>query len=112
MSPHLSDAGVERSAPIFAALGDATRLHLVSRLCGGGPLSITRLAEGTDISRQAIAKHLNVLAMAGLVRGSREGREHVWELKRRQLNEARRVLEAMSRRWDRALERLRGMVEE
>jgi DNA-binding transcriptional ArsR family regulator len=111
MSPRLSEAPLQRSAPIFAALGDTTRLHLVSRLCGGGPLSITQLSAGVDVTRQAVTKHLNVLAAAGLVRGSRQGRERVWELRTRQLDEAGRVLDAISARWDEAIERLRLMVE-
>jgi DNA-binding transcriptional ArsR family regulator len=111
MSPHRSSA-LRRSAPLFAALGDATRLHVVSRLSSEGPLSITRLTEGTDVSRQAVTKHLRVLANTGLVYDSRQGRERVWELKPQQLEEARQALAAISERWDKALERLRAMVEE
>ncbi|HSP15817.1 MAG TPA: metalloregulator ArsR/SmtB family transcription factor [Thermoanaerobaculia bacterium] len=112
MSPRQSNAALKRSAPVFAALGDATRLHVVSRLCSEGPLSITELTEGSDVTRQAVTKHLGVLAAAGLVRDFRDGREHVWELKTRQLEEARRTLDAISNQWDEALERLRAMVEE
>jgi DNA-binding transcriptional ArsR family regulator len=106
------DSAMKRSAPIFAALGDATRLHVVSRLSAGGPLSITQLTEGADVTRQAVTKHLTVLAEAGLVRDFRRGRERMWELRTRQLAEARRVLDLVSRRWDEALQRLRVMVEE
>jgi DNA-binding transcriptional ArsR family regulator len=105
-------SALKRSAPIFAALGDATRLHVVSRLSGGGPMSIRQLTEGADVTRQAVTKHLGVLSDAGLVRDSWRGRERVWELKTRQLEEARRVLDAISARWDEALQRLRAMVEE
>ena len=112
MSPRPANASLRRSAPIFAALGDATRLHVVSRLSGGGPMSITQLTEGSDVTRQAVTKHLNVLADAGLVRGFRQGRERVWELRTRQLEEARRALDLISHRWDEALERLRAMLEE
>jgi len=112
MSPRQSNAALKRSAPIFAALGDATRLRVVARLCSEGPLSITRLTDGSEVTRQAVTKHLAVLATAGLVRDFRQGRERVWELKTRQLEEARRVLELISKRWDEALERLRAMVEE
>lgn len=75
-------------------------------------MSITELTEGADVTRQAVTKHLNVLAEAGVVRDFRKGRERVWELKTRQLEEARRVLDSISKRWDDALERLRAMVEE
>ena len=111
MSTRPAEAALNRTAPIFAALGDPTRLHVVSRLSGGGPMSITRLTEGSDVSRQAVTKHLAVLAEAGLVVGFRQGRERVWELRTRQLEEARRVLDLISSRWDAALERLRVLVE-
>jgi DNA-binding transcriptional ArsR family regulator len=96
---------------IFAALGDKTRLDLVARLCAGGPLSITRLTAGADVTRQAITKHLNILAGAGLVRDIRVGRERLWELERGQLDEARRCLDRISSQWDEALERLKLAVE-
>jgi DNA-binding transcriptional ArsR family regulator len=112
MSTRTSSAALQRSAPLFAALGDATRLGVVARLSRGGPMSITQLTEGADVTRQAVTKHLTVLAGAGLVHDFRQGRERVWELKTSQLEEARRVLDLISTRWDEALERLREMVEE
>jgi DNA-binding transcriptional ArsR family regulator len=99
------------SAPLFAALGDETRLRLVSRLCARGPASIARLASGAGVTRQAVTKHLHVLARAGVIRGARRGREHVWELDPAQLAEARRHLESISRGWDEALSRLKDFVE-
>jgi DNA-binding transcriptional ArsR family regulator len=99
-------------APVFAALGDETRLGIVARLAAGGPLSIARLTAGTDVTRQAVTKHLRVLADAGLVRDMRQGREPVWELEPAQLEEARRYLDAVSRQWDEALGRLKAMVED
>ncbi|HJQ40272.1 MAG TPA: metalloregulator ArsR/SmtB family transcription factor [Thermoanaerobaculia bacterium] len=102
---------LQQSAPIFAALGDETRLRVVSRLSAGGPMSIAQLTEGTDVTRQAVTKHLEVLAGAGLVHDFRQGRERVWELRTRRLEEARRALDLISQRWDEALERLRALVE-
>jgi DNA-binding transcriptional ArsR family regulator len=99
------------SAPVFAALGDPTRLRLVARLCGGEPLSITQLASGSRVTRQAITKHLHVLEGAGLVQGFRQGREQLWELNPQQLAEARRYLEQISRQWDEALARFKELVE-
>jgi DNA-binding transcriptional ArsR family regulator len=96
---------------VFAALGDETRLRVVARLCQEGPLSITRLAEGSRVTRQAVTKHLRVLADAGLVKGSRDGRESVWALEPKGLSEARRLLDVISREWDDTLERLRAFVE-
>jgi DNA-binding transcriptional ArsR family regulator len=99
------------NAAVFAALGDPTRLGLVSRLCSGGPMSIARLTEGTDVTRQAVTKHLHVLRGAGLVRGTRAGRQSRWELDPRRLESARRYLEGVSRRWDAALDRLKLHLE-
>jgi DNA-binding transcriptional ArsR family regulator len=100
------------AAPLFAALGDETRLALVARLGTGRPLSITELARGAPVTRQAIAKHLNILAGAGLVRDRRRGREHLWELEVQRLDDARRYLDEISKCWDEALDRLKQFVEE
>lgn len=102
---------VQESASLFAALGDETRLRLVSRLSAEGPLSITKLTSGATITRQAVTKHLHVLAEAGVVRGSRKSRENVWELEPRRLEHARRHLAMISEQWDEALGRLRRFVE-
>jgi DNA-binding transcriptional ArsR family regulator len=99
------------SAPAFAALGDPTRLRIVSRLCESGPASIARLTQGEQVSRQAITKHLGALEEAGLVQSSREGRERVWELRTKRLGEIRAHLEQISGQWDAALSRLQAMVE-
>jgi DNA-binding transcriptional ArsR family regulator len=102
---------VAEAAPIFAALADETRLRIVARLCGEGPLSIVRLADGATVSRQAITKHLYALEGAGLARSSRAGRERIWELRTKRLSEVRRYLEDISQQWDAALGRLRAFVE-
>ena len=98
--------------PILAALGDETRLRLVRKLCKGGPLSIARLADGAGISRQAVTKHLHALHGAGLVRSERQGRERIWRLERKRLDEVRRYLAQISAQWDSALNRLRAAVED
>jgi DNA-binding transcriptional ArsR family regulator len=98
-------------ARVFAALGDPTRLQLVSLLCAGGALSIAQLTAHTDISRQAVSKHLEVLAEAGVVHGLKLGRERLWQLDPAQLDEARRTLEEIGRQWDVALGRLKSFVE-
>jgi len=103
---------VSEAAPLFAALGDETRLRLVSRLGSEGPLSIARLSEGTQVTRQAITKHLTALADAGLVHGTRHGREHIWQLEPERLEKAREHLAQISREWDHALERLQDFLKE
>jgi DNA-binding transcriptional ArsR family regulator len=102
----------ESSAHLFAALGDQNRLRIVSRLCDGGPLSISRLTKGSVVTRQAITKHLRVMEGSGLVRCTRRGRESVWQLNHRRLEDARRYLDMISKQWDDALARLRRFVED
>ena len=104
-------AGLPGSAAIFAALGDETRLGLVSRLCDEGPLSIARLTGGFDITRQAITKHLRVMEDAGLVRRTQIGRESLWQIEQQRLAEARQYLQQISAQWDVALARLKRFVE-
>lgn len=100
-----------RAAPVFAALGDETRLGLVVRLSSGGPLSIARLTEGLHVSRQAVTKHLRVLEEAGLARATRVGRDSVWEMQPGRLDEARKWLSHIEGQWDDALGRLKRQLE-
>lgn len=96
---------------VFAALGDPTRLRLVSRLSTDGPQSITSLTNGAGVTRQAVAKHLTALGDAGLAKAERQGREIVWSLETRRLEIARRHLDFVSGQWDQALDRLKQFVE-
>lgn len=98
-------------ASVFAALGDPTRLKLVAVLCAGGALSIAQLTANTDITRQAVTKHLQVLADAGVVRDMKAGRERLWQLDPAQIEEAKRTLEVIGRQWDVALGKLKAFVE-
>jgi DNA-binding transcriptional ArsR family regulator len=107
-----SAAKLVEAAPVFAALGDPTRLRLVARLCAGGPQSISSLTEDAGVSRQAITKHLEALADAGLAQDSRRGRERVWALAPRRLAGARLCLDQISDQWDAALGRLKTFVED
>jgi DNA-binding transcriptional ArsR family regulator len=100
------------AAPVFAALGEPTRLTLVAKLCAEGPLSISRLSEGTGVTRQAITKHLLTLADAGLIHDTRSGRERIWQLETKRLEKARRCLDQISDQWDDAMARLRAFVED
>jgi DNA-binding transcriptional ArsR family regulator len=96
---------------VFSALGDETRLALLAKLCEGYQISITQLASGSSFSRQAITKHLRVLEKAGIVHGVRAGRQNLFELKPKPIEEARNYLEVVSRQWDGALGRLRSFLE-
>lgn len=99
-------------ARVLAALGDPTRLELVRRLADGDARSIRRLGDGLDLSRQAVTKHLKVLERAGVVVARRVGREQHFELDPEPMREVRDLLDAVSARWDAALERLRAQVED
>lgn len=99
------------AAPVFAALGDETRLLLVARLQGGEKISLTRLTEGIDITRQAVTKHIRVLERARLVRCHRIGRETLVELNPKPVDAAAEYLRHVSEQWDEALLRLKTLVE-
>src|SRR3954464_16072158 len=90
-------------ADVFAALGDATRLRLVAVLCAGGAFSIAQLTANTEVTRQAVTKHLHVLADAGLVKDLRIGRERLWQFDPTQVEQARKELEIIGRQWENAL---------
>jgi DNA-binding transcriptional ArsR family regulator len=102
---------VTEAVPVFAALGDATRLRLLGRLSVDGPLSITRLSEGSGVTRQAITKHLEALGDAGLVRSARRGRERVFDLNLKRLDKAKQYLDQVAAQWSEAADRLKAFVE-
>jgi DNA-binding transcriptional ArsR family regulator len=112
MSKRRFELRLAEAAFLFAALGDETRLALVQQLSNGGPASISSLCASFRISRQAVTKHLQALAIAGIIDGKRAGREHVWALNPRRLAEAQRCLEVIAQAWDDALVRLKAHVEE
>ncbi len=102
----------QSQAPIFAALGDRTRLALVAKLSTGEPHSISQLTTGSRMTRQAVTKHLRVLEGAGIVRCSRSGRETQFQLDPAPIMEAKVFLDLVSKQWDNALARLKAFVEE
>ena len=113
MLPTSPDAAEwQAHAPVFAALGDETRLSLVMRLGQGEPCSISQLTQGTGLTRQAVTKHLRVLQSVGLVRGLRSGRESRFKLDPRPMEEMRRYLDRVSKDWDLRLMRLKSLVED
>jgi DNA-binding transcriptional ArsR family regulator len=114
MSRSASDTSAARRrqhAAVFAALGDETRLSLVTALSGGEARSISQLTTGSRISRQAITKHLRVLEDAGIVHRVRTGRESLFGFDPVPMNELRDYLERVSQQWDRVLARLQALVE-
>ncbi len=112
MSRASGAAELRGAAPLFAALGDETRLALLRRLSARGPDSTARLGARANVTHQAVTKHLEVLSAAGLVRSRRRGRERIWELEPKRLEVAHDYLDRISARWDEALARLKTFVEE
>jgi DNA-binding transcriptional ArsR family regulator len=99
-------------APVFAALGDETRLSLVAKLCSGRPYSISQLTRGSKLTRQAITKHLRVLESVGIVHSVRSGRESRFEFDPQPMEGIKEYLDFVSAQWDQALSRLKAFVEE
>ena len=106
------DPGITSAAPVFAALGDETRLSLISQLGDGQPRSIVQLAGSTDLTRQGVTKHLQVLEQAGIVTSKRTGRENRYALRPDAILEAKGYLARVARQWDEALLRLKGYLED
>lgn len=106
-----SKAQVREAAGVFAALGDETRLQLLTLLSEQGPSSITRLTAGQGMSRQAVTKHLVSLKRVGLVHEEASGREKLWDLDKRRVEIAERFLRQVSGQWDLRLRALKDLVE-
>lgn len=104
--------GFFRQAPLFAALGDETRLSLIARLCQASGQSITQLAEGTKLTRQAVTKHLQVLERVGLVRSVRKGRETLFEFDAAPIETMTQYLDLVSQQWDNKLNDLQKFLDE
>ena len=98
-------------APLFAALGDETRLSLVAKLCRGRPYSISQLTRGSRLTRQAITKHLRILESVGIVHSVPTGRENLFEFDAAPIEELKLYLDRVSEQWDQALSRLKASVE-
>lgn len=116
MSPRTSrarsaTAQLRAHAPVFAALGDETRLSLLAKLGRGQRCSISQLTEGSRLTRQAVTKHLRVLERVRVVRCVRSGRESLYELNPQSVQEVRDYLDRISAQWDDALSRLKSFVE-
>ena len=111
-NPRLKFRGqLKRRAAAFAALGDATRLGLVTTLAHGPPKSITELASHSRLTRQGLTRHLRTLELAGLLQSRRVGRESLFEFRPEPLHDLSEYLEDVSKEWDDALARLKSFVE-
>ena len=99
-------------ANTFAALGDETRLSLIAKLCLVSPQSISQLAHGTKLTRQAVTKHLQILEKVGLVKSARKGRETLFEFDAAPIETMTQYLELVSEQWEKKLTDLQTFLEE
>ena len=99
-------------ANTFAALGDKTRLALIAKLCQLSPQSISQLAHGTKLTRQAVTKHLQILEKVGLVKSARKGRETLFEFDAAPIETMTQYLDLVSRQWEKKLTDLQTFLEE
>lgn len=97
--------------PVFAALADPTRREILRRVGERGACTATELASDLPVSRQAVVKHLQALAAAGLVDSTRVGREQRFRLTPAPLDEALRWMVEVGAAWDDRLDRLRRRIE-
>jgi DNA-binding transcriptional ArsR family regulator len=111
MSDEVLGQGLLLQAGLFAALGDVTRLSLVARLCRASRQSISQLAEGTGLTRQAVTKHLRVLETAGLAKRQRRGRETLFELDAGPITTMTEYLDLVSAQWGRKLGDLEAFLD-
>ena len=99
-----SDIGADTEAiaeQVFAALADPSRRAILAALASGGPATATDLAGRLPITRQAIAKHLALLAEAGLVTAEPGERRRVrYRLRSAPMRVAWQFLAALARDWD------------
>ena len=100
----------DRTDAVFAALADPTRRQVIRALSQRGPLTATGLAAGLTVTRQAVAKHLEALAAAGLVTATRSGREKMYQISPRPLTDAVSWMADLGARWDTRLAALRDHV--
>lgn len=112
MSDSALPQGFILQAQVFAALGDETRLSLIARLCRVSRQSISQLAEGTALTRQAVTKHLQVLQRVGLVRSVRKGRETLFEFDATPIETMTQYLDLVSAQWEKKLGDLKTFLEE
>ncbi len=109
--PALGRGDEGRVDAVFSALADPTRRHLVEALAAAPGATATGLAATLPISRQAVAKHLKLLAEAGLVSRHRSGREALFELDTEPLAEVVAWIGTVGAEWDGGLQRLRRSLD-
>ena len=96
---------------VFAALADPTRRDVLEALANRGASSASGMARILPVSRQAIAKHLQIMEEAGLVSGHKQGRELCFEVQPRALLATARWMERAALRWEQRLDRIKDIAE-
>lgn len=96
---------------VLAALADPTRRQLLELMSDRGQVTATTLADGLPISRQAVVKHLSVLAAAGLADGVKVGREVRYAVRPEALDTTARWMTTLAADWDRRLAKIKRVAE-
>lgn len=96
---------------LWSAVGDSTRRRMLDLLLSDGGGTATTLSKQLPVTRQAVAKHLGVLHLAGMVRVRPSGRERIYEVSQDQLARAVAQLTSVGASWDARLQRIKGIAE-
>ena len=96
---------------LWSAVGDPTRRRMLDQLLLDGAGTATSLSEHVPVTRQAVAKHLDVLARAGLVHATPMGRERRYQVDEAQLSRAVAQLSTVGATWDARLRRIKKIAE-
>jgi DNA-binding transcriptional ArsR family regulator len=96
---------------VFSALSDPTRREVMRRLSDQGPSTLSELAAGLPVTRQAVAKHLSMLERAGLVSPTNEDRRRRYVLTPGPLTDATGWIAEVGAEWDERLAALKLHVE-
>jgi ArsR family transcriptional regulator, cadmium/lead-responsive transcriptional repressor len=96
---------------LWSAIADPSRRRVLDLLVESGDATASTLSKDVPFSRQAVIKHLMVLENAGLVSRQREGREVLFRVDPRRLDDAARAIAQQANRWDRRLQAIKRLAE-
>jgi DNA-binding transcriptional ArsR family regulator len=96
---------------LWSAIGDPSRRQVLDLIVSNGAVSASWLAGRVPFSRQAVAKHLAVLAEAGLVTSRKQGREVLYQVVADRLDQATRAMAQLAAQWDRRLATIKRLAE-
>ena len=96
---------------LWSAIADPTRRRVLDVLLDRGEATATIVAGELPVTRQAVAKHLAVLDRAGLVKGTRRGREVRYAIRPQRLDAATRSMARVAADWEARLSAIKRIAE-